>query len=116
MLKRKDSFRNDLRKEMRGGDGEILISHIWEPESELRSKTRMFSKITIKPGCSIGEHRHDDEEEVFYVLKGVAEYYDDGKMVELHAGDSVLTGGGGSHAIRNSGEEPVELIAFIGRF
>lgn len=116
MLKRKDSFRQDLRREMRGGNGEILIQHIWEPETELRSGTRMFARLTIAPGCSIGEHMHNDEEEVFYILSGTAGYSDNGKDVILNAGDSVLNGGGESHSIRNIGTGPLEIIAFISRF
>ena len=116
MIKHSDSFRQDLRKEMRGGSGEILIQHIWEPETELRSNSRMFARLIIKPGCSIGEHVHDQEEEAFYVVNGTAEYSDNGKKVILNAGDSVLTGGGESHSIRNIGTDDVILIAFIGRF
>ena len=116
MIKRNGSFRRDLRKAMRGGDGEILIQHIWEPETELRSNTRMFAKLTINPGCSIGSHVHDQEEEVFYILSGRAKLSDNGTPVVLNAGDSIRTGGGESHSIRNSGTEPVEVLAFIGRF
>ena len=116
MIKKQESYRDDIRKEMRGGEGEILIRHIWEPETELHSKTKMFSKITIKPGCSIGEHAHNDEEEVFYVVKGTAEFSDNGKKIVLNPGDSMLTGGGASHAVKNIGTDDVELIAMIARF
>ena len=116
MIKRNGSFRRDLRQEMRGGDGEILIQHIWEPGTELRSNTRMFAKLTINPGCSIGKHVHDQEEEIFYILSGTAEFSDNGTPVVLNPGDSARTGGGEAHSIRNIGTEPVELIAFIGRF
>ena len=116
MIKKQESYRDDIRKEMRGGEGEILIRHIWEPEAELHSRTKMFSKIIIKPGCSIGEHAHNDEEEVFYVVKGTAEFSDNGKKIVLNPGDSMLTGGGASHAVKNIGTDDVELIAMIARF
>ena len=116
MIKRQESYRDDVRKEMRGGNGEILIRHIWEPETEMRANTRMFSKITIKPGCSIGEHSHGEEEEIFYVVKGTAEFSDNGKTVVLTQGDSMLTGGGSSHSVKNIGSDDVELIAMIARF
>jgi len=116
MIKRNGSYRQDIRKEMRGGDGEILIQHIWEPEKELRSNTRMFAKLTVNPGCSIGTHSHDQEEEIFYILSGKAEFSDNGTVVTLAPGDTARTGGGESHSIRNIGTDPLELIAFIGRF
>ncbi|MCQ2379147.1 MAG: cupin domain-containing protein, partial [Victivallaceae bacterium] len=71
---------------------------------------------TLAPGDSIGFHRHDREEEIFFVVSGVAEADDDGVRRELHAGDTLLTGNGAGHAIKNIGNDDLVLAAFIGRF
>ncbi len=116
MIKRHNEYRTELREEMRGGKGTVRIEHFWEPKTEMRSRNRMFAKLTIEPNGSIGFHPHDAEEEVFVVLRGKAEADDNGEVVELNAGDTILTGNGDGHAIRNIGEEPLELLAVISTY
>ena len=113
MIRRNGEYRTETRREMRGGRGEVRIEHFWEPASEMRSKNRMFARLTLNPGCSIGFHPHDAEEEIFVVVRGRAEADDNGEVVELGAGDTILTGNGDGHAIRCIGEEPLELVAVI---
>lgn len=62
---------------------------------------------------SIGFHPHDAEEEVFVIIRGRAEADDNGEVVQLSAGDTLLTGNGDGHAIRNVGDEPLEIVAVI---
>jgi len=58
-------------------------------------------------------HKHEDEDEVYIVSRGSG-ILDDGQTVtRITAGDAVLTGGGGSHAVRNDTSEELELIALI---
>ena len=111
MIRRTGEFRTELRNEMRGGHGTVKIEHFWEPKSEMRSHNRMFAKLTLEPGCSIGFHPHDAEEEIFVVIRGRAEADDNGEIVELNVGDTILTGNGDGHAIRSIGDEPLELLA-----
>ena len=42
MVHRQNDYRTDIRREMRGGNGEVKIEHLWE--NELNSPTRMFSR------------------------------------------------------------------------
>lgn len=112
MIKSAQEMRVELRENMRGGDGTVQIKHVFEKE-ELQGRCRLFAAITLEPGCSIGLHPHDEEEEVYFILRGRAKVVDDGKEQELRPGDAVLTGGGKSHAIANAGDEPVELVAVI---
>lgn len=116
MIRRTGEFRTELRNEMRGGHGTVKIEHFWEPNSEMRAKNRMFAKLTLEPGCSIGFHPHDAEEETFVVIRGKAEADDNGEIVELNVGDTILTGNGDGHAIRSIGDEPLELLAVISTY
>ena len=97
---------------MRGGDGTVIIESLLTPD-ELYQKGRLFAKITLQPGCSIGTHLHEGEMESFYVAKGVAEFDDNGETVTIQAGDTTLTTSGQQHSVKNIGTEPVELIALI---
>ena len=116
MIKRNGEYKVDLRKEMRGGKGEVTVEHLWAPKDELKANTRLFARLTLKPGCSIGFHTHDQEEEVFYLVQGTAEADDNGEKVELRAGDTILTGGGDGHAIGNIGDIDLVIMAVISSF
>ncbi len=113
MIRRNGEYRTEIRKEMRGGKGEVKIEEFWSPNSEMRSKNRLFSRMTINPGCSIGFHPHDAEDEVFVILSGRAEADDNGEITELGPGDTILTGNGDGHAISCIGNEPLVLMAVI---
>ena len=113
MIKRADEFVTVINKEMRGGYGEVKIEKLWEPGKELKANNRLFAKLTLKPGDSIGFHNHIDEEEVFVVLKGVAEMDDNGKSETLYPGDTILTADGAGHSVKSVGNENLEMIAVI---
>ncbi|AEV68877.1 cupin domain-containing protein [Acetivibrio clariflavus] len=112
MIKRADEMVKEIKEQMRGGKGSVEILHIFKQE-ELKGKARLCAKITINPGCSIGLHQHDNEEEIFYVVKGKGTVDDNGTLSEVKAGDAILTGNGASHAVENTGDEPLEMIAII---
>ena len=56
---------------MRGGDGTVEIIRYLEPE-EFNGNAKMIAKLVFKPGCSIGEHIHEGEEEIICIAKGTA--------------------------------------------
>lgn len=114
MIHRKDDYRVDIREKMRDGSGSVKIEHLWE--KELNSPTRMFSTITLEPGCSIGFHRHENEEEIFYILRGQALVDDNGCEAVLNPGDTILTGNGDGHSVANAGDTTLEMLAVIIRF
>lgn len=112
MVKKFNSFDPELRENMRGGDGVVEVTSFVTAE-ELNNKGRLFGKIVLKPGCGIGHHVHENDSELFYIIKGVATYDDNGTTVKLSAGDVTLTPAGTGHSIKNEGDEDVELIALI---
>jgi len=113
MIKKKNDLKCEVREKMRGGNGMVKIEHFWEPGTELKAKTRLCAKLTLAPGDSIGFHKHDNEEEVYIIIKGAAEAEDNGKIERLNPGDTILTGNGAGHSIKSVGTEPLEIIAVI---
>lgn len=100
------------RANMRGGPGTVTVRHCFKP-AEFTAKCRLCSVLTLPPGAGIGEHKHDGEDEVYFVLKGTG-ILDDGKVkTRVGPGDAILTGNGGSHAIVNDGTADLEMIAVI---
>ena len=97
---------------MGGGSGHVLIERLLD-EKELNGKCRMYAKVTLEPGCSIGYHDHQHETEFYYIVRGEAVFNDDGKEVVVRPGDICATGYGQHHGLENRSNEPVELIALI---
>ena len=116
MIRKNGSYRTEVRENMRGGNGSVKIEHFWEPEKEMLSHNRMAARLTLPPGASIGFHNHENEDEIFVIVKGQAEADDNGTLSVLNAGDTLLTGNGGGHSIRNIGESDLELVAVISTY
>ena len=113
MIKKDGTYEIIIKKEMRGGDGEVKIEKLWNEETELKANNRLFAKLILAPGSSIGFHKHENEEEVFVVLKGQAEMDDNGKKEILNPGDTILTADGAGHSVKSVGNEDLEMLAVI---
>lgn len=104
--------RLEVRERMRGGDGAVTIRHLFE-RPDFQANVRLCALLTLPPGAGIGPHRHDQEDELYYVVAGSGLLEEGGESRRVGAGDAVLTGRGASHAIRNDGAEPLEILAVI---
>lgn len=116
MIRKQGDCRTEERFEMRGGNGTVRIEHLFEPGSELKAPTRLCAKLFLEPGASIGFHRHENEEEIFVIVKGCGEIDDNGSVKQVAAGDAVLTGNGAGHAVKNTGDETLEILAVISKY
>ncbi len=115
MIRRPAEMKMESRPNMRGGTGTVAIRHYFSKE-EFRAPVRLCAKLIIPPGASIGMHSHDNEDEVYIVTRGSG-LLDDGKTpTRIAVGDSILTGGGGAHAVRNDTSEELEIIALIATY
>ena len=113
MIRKAEACQVEYREHMRDGDGTVMLTSLIEGPSELNDKGRLFSRITLQPGCSIGYHVHETDAELFYILKGTAEYDDNGEKCTVQAGDVTICPTGTGHGIANRGSETVELVAVI---
>ena len=112
MIRTSASMETETRAAMRGGAGSVTIRHLFKKD-EITAKTRLCAALTLPPGASIGTHQHEGEDEVYYILKGRGEL-DDGKTrTTVQTGDAVLTGRGESHALANTGDSDLEILAAI---
>ncbi len=97
---------------MRGGEKEVLLSHFLEADT-LPPKVRLMATITLIPGASIGEHTHENECEIFYIMQGCGTYLNEGAYIDIAKGDVLLCPSGGTHSIANNGNEDLILTATI---
>jgi mannose-6-phosphate isomerase-like protein (cupin superfamily) len=112
MIRKSREMENEVRERMRDGAGPVEILHVFRSR-ELKGRTRLFARLRLPAGSSIGFHRHDGEEEIFYILSGRGEVSEGGPASPVEPGDAVLTGNGGGHSIANAGPDPLELLAVI---
>lgn len=98
---------------IRGGKGEVEMHKLLNGADEMYGKGRMFNRMILAPGNSIGEHTHSGDNEIFYILSGTAEYNDNGNTVTAVPGDVLVCNDGEMHGMVNNGSEPVEFIAVI---
>lgn len=112
MIQRSTTMDIEVREKMKGGKGEVSVTHLLKP-IQMKGKCRFVGKMVIQPGCSIGEHIHDKEEEIYYIMSGTGMVVDNGIRQEVHAGDVILTGDGAAHSIENTGNGPLVVMGFI---
>jgi mannose-6-phosphate isomerase-like protein (cupin superfamily) len=98
---------------IRGGIGEVEMHKICENVDELYGKGRLFNRMVVAPGNTIGEHVHEGDNEIFYFLSGTGEYNDNGTIVEVGPGDTTICNDGELHGLKNTGDVPLEFIALI---
>ncbi len=96
----------------RGGKG-ITEAHTLLREDEFYNKGRMFNRVILPPGASVGDHVHTGDFEAYYILSGTGTYNDNGTMVTVQAGDLTVCPEGETHGIENTGTENLEFIALI---
>lgn len=112
MIRRAEEMKVVVNHEMRGGNKDATLTHLYTGE-ELKGNSRLCSVISLEPGASIGHHIHENEEEIYYILKGKGLVMDDGEPVEVSVGDAILTRDGAGHSIENIGDEDLEFMAII---
>ena len=113
MIRRADECKVEYREHMRDGDGTVKLTSFISGPEELYDKGRLFSKITLEPGCSIGFHIHETDSELFYFVRGTGEYSDNGEIRTVYPGDVAICPAGTGHSIANRGDETLDLVAVI---
>lgn len=112
MITKANEHELSLRPNMRGGDG---TAKLYALMPQLPAKLRLFSRIELEPGCSIGYHEHENETELFYFIEGHGRVCDDGIWHDVSAGDAMSTPDGHGHAVENTGDSPLIFVAAIVR-
>lgn len=102
------------KQNLNGGVGSGVIYHILS-EKEINDNIRMFAKVVLKPGASIGWHQHTGETEPYYILEGNGIFSDNDKTkTNVKAGDVCLIENMQYHSIENlSKEDDLSFIALI---
>jgi quercetin dioxygenase-like cupin family protein len=94
------------------GTGAIIKDIIMDPAA-FGGANKMFAQVTLKPGCAIPVHKHEGNNETYFLLKGQGEYTDENKKVTVRAGEVTFCPDGGTHGLLNTGSEDLVFVALI---
>ena len=97
---------------MCGGEGYTSLENLLG-EKELDNKCKMFAKVTIEPGASVGYHEHHGDTETYYFISGEGLYNDNGVEIPVKPGDVTYTGDGFGHGLKNTGNQDLVFVALI---
>jgi len=78
--------------------------------TDFDSPLHFFHELVLEPGTQIGEHTHDGEEEIYFILEGTGRMTVDGEAFEIKAGDAVLTKNKSTHSFVATGGQPVKMF------
>lgn len=96
-----------------GGKGSVKLYHILK-KADLKDAGRLYARVVLEPGCSIGWHQHNGETEPYYILKGEGTFIDNDKSATtVTAGDICTIEDGHFHSIENNSDQPLEFMALV---
>lgn len=108
------SYRKDMAREkkteVRGGEGDVLMTAILE---KMPLNCSLLKYIDLAPGSSIGSHVHEGNSELYIVLEGALTVTDDGEEFILQPGDAHCCFPDGIHGIANRSDAPGTFLAVV---
>ena len=90
----------------KGGEGALRAQMYFD------GTTRIFRGI-LAPGSSIGLHRHEDNCEFLFLLRGTGTLIEDGERHTLMAGQCTYCPNGHEHSLLNESDAELEFYAAI---
>lgn len=111
MIKKAEMTR---KEHVQGGNGGANFYTIVK-EEDLYGAGRLYARVELDPGASIGWHRHEGETEPYYILEGKGIFIDDdGSRNEVVPGDVCSILPGQCHSIENPSEtDPLVFVALV---
>ena len=100
-----------------GGKGKATRYVIVPPE-ELNGHGRLYARIVLAPGSSVGWHQHVNDTEPYYILRGEGDFIEgdsenDKRRTHVHAGQVCVIRVGQWHSLENNSDGELEFMALI---
>lgn len=92
--------------EFRGGTGVAQMTMVVDENNKI-------IRGRLEKGCSIGEHAHETDSEIIYVLSGEARFTLNGEVEICGPGQVHYCPQGSKHSTANNGEEDLVFFAVV---
>jgi quercetin dioxygenase-like cupin family protein len=91
------------------GPGTCEIARLFQSE-KLAGTWHFIEYLIVPPGVTIGQHRHGDNEEIYFIIDGHARMTINGEERQVKPGDFIINHPGWEHGLRNESDEAVKLL------
>ncbi|NLK69515.1 MAG: cupin domain-containing protein [Clostridiaceae bacterium] len=81
-------------------------------DSDFHTNLRFFRYMVLPSGTSIGYHKHEDNEELYVILKGNGLMQVNGNEIEVKSGDVLINQPFDSHGLINTSSTDMEILVF----
>lgn len=109
-LRKRDDMESRELANCHDGEGALdWTSVLGKPETEGRH-LRFFHDDILPPGASIGVHRHEHDEEYYFIVSGKGTMTLDGEEHVVGPGDITAVYSGGEHGLRNDGDGDLRVL------
>jgi mannose-6-phosphate isomerase-like protein (cupin superfamily) len=98
------------RENFMGGEGEIPYRTIWD-DYDFRTNWMFVNHYVIPPDATIGYHRHDYIEEVYFILSGKGRMTINGITKDIKKDDVGTCVLHSAHGVWNNSDEDLEIIS-----
>jgi mannose-6-phosphate isomerase-like protein (cupin superfamily) len=112
LLKKRAQMKRGPLDRCHGGEGALDFTVVLGGDDTKGRRLRFVHDDILKPGVSIGVHKHEHDEEYYLVLAGRGVMTLDGVAHEVGPGDITGVYPGGTHGLLNTGAEDLRVIVF----
>jgi mannose-6-phosphate isomerase-like protein (cupin superfamily) len=110
LIKHHDEMRREPLPECHGGEGALDWTTVLDSADVAGRQLNFIHDDIIPPGASIGVHRHEDDEEYYYIVEGEGVMTLDGERYEVGPGDITAVYPGGEHGLENTSDAPMRIL------
>lgn len=111
-LKKASQMKEVPLRECHGGQGDVKWTDVLSGSPVEGKRLNFIHDDILKPGVTIGVHRHEDDEEYYYIISGQGIMTLDGKEYDVGPGDIAAVFPGGTHGLSNNSQHDIRIIVF----
>ena len=100
-----------IEKNCHNGEGSIVFREIFKKDN-FKSSIQFLHETEILPNSTIGYHKHEGNEEIYYIISGKGLMMVDNYEKEVGPGDAIITQSGSSHGLKNTGSTNLKILVF----
>jgi mannose-6-phosphate isomerase-like protein (cupin superfamily) len=103
------------RENVAGGKGTLFGKFSFtRNDAKADQAIKEIGWMTLKPGASIGLHKHETNEDAYIIISGEGTFTDSaGTAYPVKAGDITIARKGESHALANTGKKDLVFLDVI---
>ena len=110
VLKPRKNMKKRTISECHGGVGDLECTVVLTGDDTQDPSLKFCHDDILLPGASIGDHLHTSGQEYYLILSGKGIMTLDGREYPVEAGDIGAVYAGGTHGLRNTGDESLRFL------